>query len=232
MAGAAAIVLAGLVALPVIALTSSSGRQRSGLVFTSAPSTTLPSAPTTATAVPSTTLPVAPTTTAVTATQHPATTTTTTLVCRNSYNPACGPFRWDPMPTIDKPTVSIKYSANGLDVTFTVTISDPDTTVNSCGQISFGDGGGGCSPGSGITNGPACLTRYGPWDPPAKKPDSVTMRYPHHYIKAGQYTVSAQYTVGDGCYDPYQGLATGSITVTVNAPPATTTTTSTTTVAP
>src|SRR5207237_8555999 len=37
--------------------------------------------------------------------------TTTTLICRDSTNPACGAFRWDPPPAPDHPlTVTVTYS--------------------------------------------------------------------------------------------------------------------------
>ena len=234
MAVATAVVLSGLVALPVIALTSSGGpgKQRSALVFTGPASTE--AAPTTTEAPPAT---VPATTTTVAAVNQAAPTTTTTLVCRNSYDPACGAFRWDPSPaTGGTPSVSIKPSPPnpivGQQVTFTVTISDPNTAVYTCGQVSYGDGmNENCT---ASTASPNCRVRYGPWTPPARYADSVSTSFTYTYRSADTYTVSAKYPVGSTCYDPYQGWATGSVTVTVGAAPPTTavtTTTTTTTIA-
>ena len=233
MAVATALVLAGLVALPVIALTSSSNPIKShhALVFTG-PATTEqaggpPPAPTT-TEAPATTLPApATTTTTVAPARQPAqtTTTTTVLVCRNSYNPACGPFRWDPAPApAGNWTVSVQYSPAkpvvGDTVTFTVTISDPNTSVYTCGHVTFGAGG----PDQNCESVSAsCPTRYGPWDPPAKRPDSVTTGYTYRYDKPGNYTFSVTYPVGNPCYDPYQTQASASQSFTVSAAPPTTT---------
>lgn len=229
MAVATAVALSGVIALPVIALTSSGGpgRHHSALMFTGpATTTTVPSpVPTTtgapATNTPATTLPapVTTTTTVAAARQQAATTTsTTTLVCRNSYNPACGPFRWDRSPApAGNWSVSLQYfpkqPAVGDLVTFTVTISDPNTSVYTCGQVMYGDGmGENCAPSSA-----PCQTRYGPWDPPAKHADSVTTSYTYKYQKAGKYTFSVAYPVGSSCYDPYQAQASASQTLTVSA---------------
>ena len=237
MAVAGAVALSGLVAVPVIALTSSSSpgkssgpsKSHSALVFTG-PATTEqaggPALAPTTTEAPVTTLPApATTTTTVAAARQPApTTTTTTLVCRNSYNPACGPFRWDPAPApAGDWTVSIQYSpaqpAVGDLVTFTVTISDPNTSVYTCGHVSFGAGG----PDENCdTQSAPCQTRYGPWDPPAEHPDSVTTGYTYRYDKPGTYTFSVAYPVGNSCYDPYRTQAGASQSLTVSGPATTT----------
>ena len=232
MAGAAVLLLSGVVAVPVVALTSSStGKPRSALVFTDAPSTTVQAAPdptTSTTQAPATTTTAPPATTkAVAAAARPAPTATTTLVCHNSYNPACGPFRWDSPPApAGSPSVTIVPRPSnptvGQEVTFTVTVSDPNTAVYTCGQVTYGDGmGQGCS---ATTAGPACETRYGPWDPPSRITDSATTTYTYSYERVGVYTVKATFPVGNPCYDPYQGSVSGSVQVTVGAAPTTTTT--------
>src|SRR5579872_131983 len=41
----------------------------------------------------------------------PPAVTTTSLVCRDSLDPACGPFRWDPQPLANEPlTVQVTFS--------------------------------------------------------------------------------------------------------------------------
>lgn len=176
--------------------------------------------------VPSTTSTTAapPTTTAVKVrSAAPTTTPTTVLVCHNSFNPACGPFRWSSPPgPAGTPTVSIQYSPTnpvaGGTVTFTVSYSDPDTSVAPCGSVQTGTPlNQGCA-----VDYAACPTRYGPWDPPARHPGSNTLTYPVKYESSGSYTFSVDYAVGTPCYDPYQGHATGSTTVTVGPSPPTT----------
>src|SRR5205085_5198363 len=73
----------------------------------------------------------------------PATTTTTTG-CRNSTNPACGQFSWSPGPnssslTIGLPEVSPASPQPNQDVTFRITVTDPDHTIGTCAMLDFGD---------------------------------------------------------------------------------------------
>jgi len=220
VAVATAVLLCGMVTAPVVAVALSGQPRRA--VVTTATGTSPTTDPPPASTVPSTTSTTAapPTTTAV-AVQQPAptTTATTALVCHNSYNPACGPFRWAPAPVpTDQASVSISYSpadpVAGGQVTFTVRISDPDTTVSTCGQVEYGDGmGQGCAAGTA----PMCPIRYGPWDLPAKHATSATATYPYTYAAAGTYTVKVRYPTGNPCYDPYQSQVTGTDTVVVGA---------------
>jgi len=51
--------------------------------------------------------------------------------CRNSTNPQCGPFRWDPQPLPNRPMrvdvqIAPSHPRPGDVVTFTVVASDPD----------------------------------------------------------------------------------------------------------
>ena len=225
MAAAATVALTGLVALPVIALTSSSpSKLHSALVFTgpAATTTAVPDPTTSTTVAPATTLAPASTTTVAPVRQA---TTTTTLVCRNSYNPECGPFHWDPAPAPGgSPSVTIVPSTPnptaGEGMNFKVTVSDPDTAVYTCGQVQYGD----MSPSEGCAPVAAsCPTRYGAWDPPARHPDSATTEYPHTYKDSGTYTFSVVFPVGNPCFDPYEGQVSGSVTVTVSDPTPSTT---------
>lgn len=209
---AGVIALCGLIALPVVALTSSTkAHPRSTLVFTSVPPTTTV-APTPTTAVPATTT-----------TLPAATTTTTALVCHNSYNPACGAFRWSPAPAVDPVSVQITFSPDhpvaGNTVTFRVTYSDGNSVVDTnCANVS---GGGGMGPNYGCQSAQApsssCPTRYGPWDPPAKQPSAGSMTYPYKYDTPGTYTFSAEYLAESTCsnYNPYPTQVSGSVQVIV-----------------
>lgn len=60
--------------------------------------------------------------------------TTTTLLCRNSVDPACGPFRWDPpLPPNQPLTVKVTHTPAtpkaGETVTFRVVVDDADGSV-------------------------------------------------------------------------------------------------------
>lgn len=210
--------MCGIVAAPVVAL-AESGPSHPAVVTTSTPPAAPPTDPVTVPSTTSTTsTTVAPTTTTVVTVRSaaPATTPTTVLVCHNSFNPACGPFHWSSPPApAGTPTVSIHYSPQdpvaGDTVNFTVTYSDPDTSVAPCGSVQTGTP---LSQGCAVDYA-ACPTRYGPWDPPARHPGSNTLTYTVKYDKAQDYTFSVDYGVGTPCYDPYQGHATGSITVPV-----------------
>src|SRR5207302_4809101 len=92
--------------------------------------------------------------------QPPATTTTAALqvaparTCRDSYDPACGPFRWDPDPGPNQPlTVTVTPQSQqgkvGQAVNFHVVADDPDARIaRDCAVIDFGDGqtAGSCPP--------------------------------------------------------------------------------------
>jgi hypothetical protein len=155
-----------------------------------APTTSTTQAPT-STETPTTTT-VPPTTVSTSATTMP------TLICRNSTEPACGPFQYDP-PITNQPAtltvVSVEPSAPnaGEKVAFTLHASDPDSfipTDESCGPLApagifaFGDGArGGCVAGCAAP-GP----QYGPWTPPPPIPGDATFTLEHAYPKTGSFT--------------------------------------------
>lgn len=143
--------------------------------------------------------------------------------CRNSSEPACGPFRWDPQPTNRPMTIIVRPSTTtarvGETVVFDVEATD-DTKIDpgDCGNISsFGDeefGEGGCDVD--------CLypPRYGPWDPPAPTEGRITERFAHAYQRPGTYQARFTYHSGDRCTrDPYVSEDTGMVTITVTTAP-------------
>lgn len=226
-------VVCGLVALPfALPGSGNSGKARSVLVFTSGPSTTTSlNAQQGEAADTATTVAPTPTTSPTVTTRPAAATTTTALVCHDSYNPACGSFRWSPAPAPASPvSVNIAYSPNpvaGQEVTFTVTYSDPNAVVvTSCpSMLDYGD----FSLSQGCSVDTSCpQTRYGPWNPPGKNPSSGTVQYRHTYTNPGSYTFSVKYPAGTGCYDPYAAVLSGTVTITVDqpSPPASTGSTS------
>jgi hypothetical protein len=172
---------------------------------------TTPARPTTTTAKKGVIKAFVPPTTAA------ATTTTTAPACRNSYDPKCGPFRWDPDPGPNAPlTVTVTPASQnapaGQEVTFHIVAKDPDAKIDrGCFVIEFGD-----DDKHPTCPSPTCQTPYGPWTPPAKVADQVEVDIKHVYTTARQepYTANFQYRSMSFCSpDPYGG--TGSTTAKV-----------------
>ena len=161
------------------------------------------------------------------------TTTTTALVCRNSTDPRCGFFRWDPEPSNQFPVVSdfviLGSRTVGQVVTIGVTVAEPDHALaNACGVMNFGDNTpngfqGNCEPRP-------CPEQYGPWTPPAPGTGGTrTFVFQHIFTSPGEKTLAFQLESREYCNDPYgttQGTSTkiGHVTI---SPPTTTSTTGT-----
>lgn len=201
------------------------------LMTTGGPTSTgLESAPTSAPATSSTvpmtvaTPPTSPTTRPVAApttrTSRPPASSTTTVACRNSIDPACGPFRWDPPLGPNRPlTVTVTYApANprpGDAVTFRVVVDDPDgdQLVDRTGM----GNGYGDSPPQGSPNAIVdCLETYGPWTPPAPTPVHAELTFQHTYATPGTYVATFPFkSLGDRQCAYRGSQATGTATVTV-----------------
>ena len=187
---------------------------------TTAPSVTMP---TTAVVVPD------PTTTAPSqATTRPAVTTiapTTAapLVCRNSRDPACGPFRWDPSPV--ESTLDVKVALDppnpkaGQEVTFNVEVSGKLVAASA----TVTDPGNGTQMRT-IVGGISCADvlqvspPFGPWDLPAPH-GPLTNRYAATYATPGTYTAHftfATFNCSIGDTNPYPGRGDGSVIVVVS----------------
>jgi hypothetical protein len=148
-------------------------------------------------------------------------------VCRNSADPACGEFRWDPAPAPNDPlTVTVTFTPEapvaGDTVTFNVVAEDPDAAVHrECDVgVAFGDGQ---SPRQCISDY-ACEDRHGPWSPPAEQPDRFETTFTHVYEQPGEYVANFEFTSEGGCFAPYESQGSQQVTVIVGAPPTTTTT--------
>lgn len=197
-------------------------------VTTKAPATTTsttvarPVATTTTTApAPLAAAAVSTTTTTVAA----PTTTTTVDPCRNSTDPTCGPFRFDPQPGADNPmtvqvTIEPAAPVAGQPMVFHLTLTDPDGVSYDGTNFNFGNSGIGGST-------PEPCAKFGPWDPPARDPASATqtLNVTHTYFEAGTYTATFAFDAGPfDCVDsvtgrgdrPYASSATGTLTVTVS----------------
>jgi hypothetical protein len=229
----AAVILTVLAAIPGILLDRGGDTKKvtSAQPFLPVTTTTTVPAPLAGAASPAV---PAPTTTvakgvvnAIQAAPSPATTTTARAapapakICRNSYDPACGPFRWDPDPgpnqplrvTVTPPSQQVKA---GDEVNFHIVAEDPDARIDRCVVMEFGDGqtGGSCPPSA------ACPTPYGPWTPPAKAADRYELDVKHKYTSPPPqqpYVASFRAQSHSFCNpDPYGGSAVGSATVTVS----------------
>lgn len=228
--------------------TSTAGATTSRPTTTTTVGVTTTAAPSSSAAAPSTTLRATTTTrpTGSGTTQTTVATSTTVAPsttapdCRNSGNPACGEFRWDPSPGTNEPlTVLISASTPtpqpGAPVTFTFTVADPDHLVDStCAVIDWGDGS---APTQGSCPAPpACPPAFGPWTPPARQAGNHSPSFSHTYAQPGSYTIVANFTSVNQnlcpALDPYRSTGQGSLGVSVTIPTTTSTSTTTTTLPP
>jgi hypothetical protein len=184
---------------------------------------------TTAVESPSTTSSPESTSTTVAAAHQAHPTTTSSLYCRNSTDPGCGPFRWDPEPGPNQPlTIQVTFSPSqpvaGQPVTFHITASDPDAYISHHG-VDFGD-----AMTAMLAPAAYWTPHYGPWTPPAPHPDRKTFDEQHVYSAPGTYTMTARaWSANDipgGTFGPYDsgGEAwTVQVVVGGSAPSSTTT---------
>jgi hypothetical protein len=237
---AAAVAAVGLISGEVAVRVTTAGAPRSGsespataTTVASTTSTTEATAPTATTHVaPSTTTSTVrrdrPTTTS-TAKRRPATTTSTTAVaapttatsmCRNSHDPACGPFRWDPQPVNDPMAVEVRVLTArpkvGQIVEFRLVATDDGRIERDCVGTSFGDDKEPFCAGSSAScvAGPG---QYGPWTPPEKHLERFEKVFSHTYDKAGTYAVSFTVRPLTACGqpDPYANSGEASTEITI-----------------
>ena len=156
--------------------------------------------------------PPRPTTTTASTTTTTTTTTTTAAdePCRNTYEPACGAFRWSRPPEPDDPieiTVDAPATAAvGEVVTFHLHVADDDTIDQLCLEADFADG----SPVGGCTF--RDCDAFGEWDPPPKRRDTFRTTVTHAFAAPGTYEATFGFRSGE-CPSPYG--STGSATTTV-----------------
>ena len=188
---------------------------------TTATSIVAPPAPssTTTTGIRQTSTTARPRATTPTTARAAAPATTTTLACRNSGEPACGPFRWDPPLPPDKPlivavSVSPPSPRAGDAVTFRVTVDDPDgnqLVSRDLGVADYGDG----TPVTGVAAHRDCLQLYGTHTPPAPVAVHEEVTFQHVYAAPGTYTATFTYrSLGDCAHGPSEGARSVIVTVT------------------
>lgn len=155
--------------------------------------------------------PPAPAPTAPPTTSAPAPTAPPTTVCRNSTDPSCGDFSWDPQPGEYEvevyPVSTPPTAAAGEPVTFAIDYIDPGGP----------DAGGACvnwsAPGAS-TNISSCeviaddCARTGPHDPPAPSRELIRVEQTFTFEEPGTYEVILAGNIGthlaDGCPSPYR----------------------------
>ena len=108
--------------------------------------------------------------------------------CRNSNDPACGAFFWDPQPPPDQPLIiHVRFSPDpprvGEEVVFDIEYHDPDAPELACPIVVFGDDAAPthCDPA------PRACGRYGPWTPPEPRTLDTRRTEVHVYQQPGTY---------------------------------------------
>lgn len=152
---------------------------------------------------------------------------TPALVCRNSIDPACGEFSWDPEPIVGQSTVRLDVPGGplyaGVPYEIVAELTDPTAppTFN-CASVNVSPmpgeawaGGFACV----VEPAPWCAARYGPWTPPEPSGGTITERVPVTFDQPGTYTISMETrTPAKHCYQPYGSDAATAIVVQVLAP--------------
>jgi hypothetical protein len=133
----------------------------------------------------------------------PSSTATQPPACRNSSDPRCGAFAWDPAPAANQPLAASfirppTRTAVGQQVVFDVAWSDPDAPLL-FDQVRVSD-----VPSTLLLEcPPPSPPRYGLWTPPAPVASSGTLHYPLTFTQPGTYRVYARLATGTDCRSPY-----------------------------
>ncbi|HEX2063903.1 MAG TPA: hypothetical protein VHE80_05735, partial [Acidimicrobiales bacterium] len=145
--------------------------------------------------------------------------TTTTAMCRNSYDPACGAFRYEPALVNQPMAVEVSFSPQapkvGQEVVFTARVRDdgPAGPGRCFNAQSYGDGTGSALCTAACVAQPA---RYGPWDPPPPENSSFAETFRHTYGGPGTFTAEFSYNAGHDCsLSPYRSQGGAAVQVTV-----------------
>lgn len=218
--GLAAVAVIAALAVPVLAANEDGATDRlraaAGPDSVTTTTTEVTSVPVT-TGVPTSTSPATTPTTGEAAITVPDAPTTTALVCRNSADRRCGPFRWDPALAPNQPaSLRVTYdpaqSVAGQEVVFTLVYTDPDSDERPLVKnVEFGDG----ESGGSMVACEAQPPRYGPWSPPEPRAGSHTEIVRHTYMSGGTFLARFHAVAGQCSQDPYASAAQGVVTVIV-----------------
>jgi hypothetical protein len=136
--------------------------------------------------------------------------------CVDSFDPSCGPLRWEPAPLPNSPTqTSITPAAirtvAGRAVSLDARATDADAPI-ACHWVLFGDETAGLVPAISIQR------QFGLWRTPSRSAGTFSATFTHTYAKPGTYHVQFGARSGEGCsndYSPYGGESESTATVTV-----------------
>lgn len=157
--------------------------------------------------------------------------------CRNSTDPRCGGFVWDPMPAPNQPlTIALEVLTAeprvGEEVVVRVAATDPDAHVPKDGAASvFSD------PKETDASVAACyviephMVRFGPWTPPVPQAGWYEESFAHVFTEAGTFEFMVELRSGDEArpgerdLNPYADVERARVAITVapaaGAPPST-----------
>lgn len=166
----------------------------------------------------------APGPTAPPTTSAPPSTAPPTTVCRNSTDPSCGDFSWDPQPEpseVEVFAVTTPDAATaGEPVTFVVDYIDPAgvTAVGACLNWSTTD--------PAVVNTSSCQVvatdcdRYGPHDPPARSQERIRLEQTIVFETPGEHEVTISGNIAthlaDRCESPYTTSFSRTFTIVVS----------------
>jgi hypothetical protein len=145
-------------------------------------------------------------------------------VCRNSYDPSCGDFSWDPQPEqseVEVFAVTTPDATNaGDEVTFVVDYIDPAgvTAVGACLNWSTTD--------PAVVDTSSCQVvatdcdRYGPHDPPARSEERIRLEQTIVFETPGEHEVTISGNIAthlaDRCESPYTASFSRTFTIVVS----------------
>jgi hypothetical protein len=149
---------------------------------------------------------------------------TVALVCRNSFDPACGAFFWDPEPIVGQSMLQVRLPADGprVGVPYDVVVELTDPTARptfNCADFVVSPnpdvtqvGAFGCT----FEPAPACAAQYGPWTPPEPSGGTIAEPVSVTFSQPGTHTITvATRAAAQQCGNPYGSDATTTVTVEV-----------------
>ena len=153
----------------------------------------------------------------------PPPTSPPTTTCRNSTDPSCGEFRWDPQPEsrpVEVFTVSAPGGASvGEPVTFAVDYVDPAGPDADGACLNWWNSEDAIETSSCQVVATSC-DRTGPHDPPARRTERIRRSYTVTFDTPGEHVVRIEGNIAthlpDGCESPYRNTFTRSFTIVVD----------------
>lgn len=208
-------------AVETVGTTSTTAAPPSSSATTSATTSSTTTVP--ATTAPLTTVAVSPPPPPVSVV--PTAPPTTTITCRNSFEPSCGPFYYDPPVSTPNTKAVIKFvdhattASVGQPYVLKVHVSDPDTPFQPGSCVNYVDWGPSSDPICVLDPVDCMVGAYGPWDPPVPEPSDFVEEFTYTYTQPGTYEVIVRYSGRYSCKSPYAESAEARFTLTVTAKP-------------